>query len=73
VISVRLDEKKGSHGPVTLYHFDQDRRRIIGTSQAKYFRLHIENTGLSSIKTCSGFITKLTALRSIDMPDDYGS
>jgi hypothetical protein len=32
VISVRLDEKKGSHGPVTIYYYDDDRRKVIGTS-----------------------------------------
>ena len=60
VISVRLDEKKGSRGPVTIYYFDKDRRQVIGTSQAKYFRLHIENTGLSTVRACSGYITKIT-------------
>jgi hypothetical protein len=59
VISVRLDERKGSHGPVTLYHYD-NQRKLIGTSQAKYFRLHVENTGLSTVRACSGYITKLT-------------
>lgn len=55
VLSVRLDEKKGSHGRVTLYHLDQE-RKVIGTSQAKYFRLHIANTGLSTVRACSGYI-----------------
>jgi hypothetical protein len=59
VVSVRLDEKKGSHGPVRLYLFDKDRREVIGTSQAKYFRLHVENTGRSTVRACSGYITKI--------------
>jgi hypothetical protein len=59
VISVRLDERKGSHGRVTIYYYD-DRRKVIGTSQAKYFRLHVENTGLSTVRACSGYITKIT-------------
>jgi hypothetical protein len=58
VISVRLDERKGSHGAVTLRHYDQG--KFTHESQAKYFRLHIENTGLSTVKACSGYITKLT-------------
>jgi hypothetical protein len=58
MVSVRLDEKRGSHGPVTLYHLD-DRKKVIGTSQAKYFRLHVENTGLSTVRGCSGYITKI--------------
>jgi hypothetical protein len=28
--------------------------------QAKYFRLHVENTGLSTVRSCSGYITKIT-------------
>jgi hypothetical protein len=59
VVSVRLDEKKGSHGRVTIYHFDRDSRKVIGTSQAKYFRLHVENTGRSTVRACSGYITKI--------------
>jgi hypothetical protein len=59
VISVQLDEKKGSHGPVPLIWFD-DHRKPTGQSQAKFFRLHVENTGHSSIKDCCGYITKMT-------------
>jgi hypothetical protein len=59
VISVRLDGKKGCYGPMTVYHFD-DQKRLTGSHPAKYLRLHVENTGLSSIKSCSGYITKLT-------------
>ena len=55
VISVRLDEKSGSYGATSLIYSD-------GTldHQVRYFRLHVENTGLSSIKDCSGHITKIT-------------
>jgi hypothetical protein len=55
VISVRLDEKSGSYGPTSLIYPD-------GTldHQVRYFRLHVENTGLSSIKDCSGHITEIT-------------
>ncbi|MEA2817947.1 MAG: hypothetical protein QOI93_5849 [Rhodospirillaceae bacterium] len=59
VISVRLDERKGSHGPVKIYYFDAQ-GNMTSTSQAKYFRLHVENTGLSTVRACSGYITKLT-------------
>jgi hypothetical protein len=59
VISVRLDERKGSHGPVTLYDFDAQ-GNVTSKSQAKYFRLHVENTGLSTVRACSGYITKIT-------------
>jgi hypothetical protein len=54
VISVCLDRKKGCTGQVPLY---------IGTQyshEARYLRLRIENTGLSSIKDCCGLITGLT-------------
>ena len=33
---------------------------VIDNPQARYFRLHVENTGLSSVKDCCGFMTKLT-------------
>src|SRR5258708_24545458 len=55
VISVRLDEKKGSYGPVPLIGPNGTIR-----SEARFFRLHVENTGYSSIKDCSGYITKMT-------------
>jgi hypothetical protein len=59
VISVRLDNSKGSTGEVTVNLFDRD-GKLVGQHQAKYIRLHVENTGLSTIKNCSGYITKLT-------------
>jgi hypothetical protein len=54
VISVRLDERNGCYGLVPLYRGGQK------ASDAKYFRLRIENTGFFSIKECSGYITKIT-------------
>src|SRR5262249_15773003 len=55
VISVRLDEKKGSYGQVPLVAPGNPSV----TSQAKFFRLHVENTRYSSLKGCSGYITKM--------------
>lgn len=56
VISVRLDEKRGSYGSVPLVD------RVTGqqSHQAKYLRLHVENTGFSTIKDCCGYIIRLT-------------
>ena len=66
LISVRLDKKGGSYGRVTLYYRDEkgnfrkdDKGNLID-GEGRYFRLRVENTGLSAIKDCSGFITKLT-------------
>jgi hypothetical protein len=55
VISVLfLGEKSGSYGPMTVYYTDRD----VGSvhCDARYLRLKVENTGLSSIKACSGYI-----------------
>ena len=44
-------------------------------SEVKYFRLYIENTGLSSIKSCSGYITELRKRvggQEIRAPRDVG-
>jgi hypothetical protein len=60
VISVRLDEKSGSYGSVTLLHLDNQGRPAGSSHQARYLRLRVENTGLSTIKDCGGYITKLT-------------
>jgi hypothetical protein len=57
VISVCLNSKKGCHGPTTLLGRDAAGNEV--RSEVKYFRLYIENTGLSSIKSCSGYITEL--------------
>jgi hypothetical protein len=59
VISVRLDRELGSYGPVTVNHFDKD-QNVIATNPARFLRLHVENTGLSSIKDCCGYITNLS-------------
>jgi hypothetical protein len=59
IISVRLDEKKGSTGEVTVTSFD-NMGNVKEQHQAKFIRLHIENTGRSTIKDCCGYITKLT-------------
>jgi hypothetical protein len=57
VISVCLNSKKGCHGPTTLLGRDAAGNEV--RSEVKYFRLYVENTGLSSIKSCSGYITEL--------------
>jgi hypothetical protein len=57
VISVCLNTKKGCYGPTPLLGVDGAGREV--RSEVKYFRLYVENTGLSSIKSCSGYITKL--------------
>jgi hypothetical protein len=59
VISVCLDKKKGSYGDVKVNDFDKE-GNLTGSHPAKFFRLHIENAGLSSIKDCCGYITKIT-------------
>jgi hypothetical protein len=55
VISVRLDERKGSYGGIPFVSSDGQKHH-----DARYLRLHVENTGLSSIKGCSGHITEIT-------------
>jgi hypothetical protein len=60
LINVRLDDRKGSYGEVRIDLTDDKGAKSI--CQAKYLRLHIENTGLSSIKDCCGYITKLTKI-----------
>jgi hypothetical protein len=57
IISVRLDESKGSTGEVTVTTVD-NQDNVISRHQAKDIRLHVENTGRSTIKDCSGYITK---------------
>jgi hypothetical protein len=52
VISARLEDSKGCY--VTTDVGDPP------THKAKYLRLLIENTGLSSIKDCSGYINQVT-------------
>jgi hypothetical protein len=59
IISVRLDEKKGSTGEVTVTSFN-NLGDVIEQHQAKFIRLYVENTGRATIKECSGYITKLT-------------
>jgi hypothetical protein len=59
VIGVHLDEKKGSYGPVPLYKQDKDGNQT-HSHDGRYLRLYVENTGLSSVKDCCGFITKIT-------------
>jgi hypothetical protein len=59
VISVSLDREKGCYGSVKLYEVN-NQGQVTGSHPGKFFRLHIENTGLSSIKDCSGYITKIT-------------
>jgi hypothetical protein len=46
---------------VPLYKLDEDGKPTDQYShEARYLRLHIENTGLSSIRDCCGLITKIT-------------
>jgi hypothetical protein len=56
VISVRLHRETGSYGPMTIVE-DSTGAWLF---DARYFRLQIENTGLSSIKACSAYITSIT-------------
>ena len=49
-----LGEKSGSYGPMTIYAQDNQQNTI--SFPAKYLRLKVENTGLSSIKACSAYI-----------------
>jgi hypothetical protein len=58
VISVRLDEARGSYPPVIdVYRVDGQGNPV--KHKARFLRLHVENTGLSSIKDCSGYITHI--------------
>jgi hypothetical protein len=60
VISVLyLGEKSGSYGPMTVYQ--RDRELGVLSFDARYLRLKVENTGLSSIKACSGYIIGITS------------
>ena len=57
VISVRLDDKRGCSGTMPIFtNIDGKQERY----DAKFIRLQVENTGLSTIKDCCGYITKLT-------------
>lgn len=58
VISVNLDEKRGCYGPTELLVTDKDGEQT--SHSVRFLRLLVENTGLSSIKDCCGYITKLT-------------
>jgi hypothetical protein len=53
-----LGEKSGSYGPMTIY--GQDKQQNVISFPARYLRLKVENTGLSSIKACSGYIIGIT-------------
>jgi hypothetical protein len=72
VISVCVDEGKGTYGPMTVYERDQQ-GNVHRAYEARYFRLYVENTGLSSIKSCSGYITKITkyaqGMQTISRPE----
>jgi hypothetical protein len=58
VISVRLDKRKGSYGdvPIDFTFTDEAGKERKERMPAKFLRLHVENTGRSSIKACSGYI-----------------
>jgi hypothetical protein len=59
VISVLfLGAESGSYGPMTVYAQDNQQNAI--GFPARYLRLKVENTGLSSIKACSGYIIGIT-------------
>jgi hypothetical protein len=68
VISVLyLGEKSGSYGPMTVYQREGSVSfgpmtvyQREGGFPARYLRLKVENTGLSSIKACSGYIIGIT-------------
>jgi hypothetical protein len=55
VISARLAKRRGCYVETDVGNPPQ--------YKAKYLRLFVENTGLSSIKDCSGYITKITKRR----------
>jgi hypothetical protein len=70
VISVRLDAKKGSYVK-TWFFLPSEAKAVVnslldlagpvpGASEVRYLRLHVENTGRSTIKSCSGYITQMT-------------
>jgi hypothetical protein len=60
VISARLDEHRGSYGPLMdIYRADAS-GNIVGKHKGRYLRLNVKNNGLSSIKDCSGYITQIT-------------
>jgi hypothetical protein len=59
IISVRLDEKKGSTGEVTWTSYD-GAGNVTEQHQVKFIRLHVQNTGRATIKKRCGYITKLT-------------
>jgi hypothetical protein len=54
-----LGEKSGSYGPMMVYQRD-NQQRVVGSFPARHLRLKVENTGLSSIKACSGYIIGIT-------------
>lgn len=56
VISVRLDQRSGCLGTMPLYENNTY------LHDAKFIRLFVENTGLSTIKDCCGYITKVAKL-----------
>jgi hypothetical protein len=58
IISVRLQEKRGSYGAVPLILSDEKGNKSL--QPAKYLRLHVENTGRSTIKDCSGHAVRFT-------------
>lgn len=56
IIGVSLDENKGSYVETTWRGKENGELEF----PVKVLRLYVENTGLSSIRDCSGYITKLT-------------
>jgi len=59
VISVSLDRKKGSYGPVPFYTNPDENGKQTYSHEGRYLRLRIENTGYASIKDCCGLITEI--------------
>jgi hypothetical protein len=55
VISIIFDDKEGCYGEATYCDFDNQQEWPIW-----YVRLRVEKTGLSSIKDCCAFVTKIT-------------
>lgn len=60
IISARLQLKRGSYGPVTRIELDGQGKPTGATHEAKYLRVQVENTGLTTIKDCSGHVVRLT-------------
>jgi hypothetical protein len=67
IINVRLGKKAGSHGPV-LFRLPTGQDLPV-----KYFRVLVKNTGLTTIKDCSGQLLKITRRVAGKTPEYFDS